>query len=111
MKFLRARYFANGGDIKHVKNRSISVTRQGTDKVSVCLQFKRADIPKEELGIGSIGTVVVKNKAEFTLVPLSREAALSLTMLLNDYWERVDKDWLESLKDELQEETAGNVLE
>ena len=104
MKFLRARYFANGGDIKHKENRSVSVTRQQMDdRISVCLEFKRADIPKEELGIGSVNTEVVKGKAEFTLVPLSREAALSLTMLLNDYWERVDKDWLESLKDELQE--------
>ena len=104
MKFLRARYFANGGDMKHLKNRSVAVTRQERgDSVSVCIEFKRADLPKEKLGIGSVNTEVVKGKAEFTLVPLSREAALSLTMLLNDYWERVDKDWLESLKEELQE--------
>ena len=104
MKFLRARYFANGGDMKHLKNRSVAVTRQQMDDgISVCLEFKRADLPKEKLGIDLISTEVVRGKAEFTFIPISREAALSLTMLLNDYWERVDKEWLESLKDELQE--------
>lgn len=103
--FIRGRYSKNGGEIKHIKNRSVTVFKDqlpDNNNPSVCLQFKRADVNKEMLGVGSSNTIVLKDKAECTSITISREAALALTMLLNDYWERVDKDWLESLKDECE---------
>lgn len=103
--FIRGRYFKNGGEIKHIRNRSVAVSKQqlqNNTNPSILLEFKRADLSKELLGVNNSNTTILKDKAECTTLALSREAALALTMLLNDYWERVDKDWLESLKEEFE---------
>lgn len=94
--FLKGIYHKNGGVIKHLRNRSVSVHEiqfPENNSPSIFIQFKRADIKNEDEKKSSIRNHF-RNGAEFVGIPLSKEAALALAVLLDDYFKRVDKEFI-----------------
>ena len=93
---IKAVYHKNGGQIKHMPNRAVSVHKvqlPESDSTSVLIQFKRADIKDEDKGKASTQTHF-RCGAEFTGISLSQEAALVLMILLDNYFKKVDPEFI-----------------
>lgn len=92
MKFERITKYKDGSIIKHVANRSVKVASNRNKIGGVIIEFRRADLEKDEIGKSPVVSKTIKGKVEQMGFAISREAALALYVQLGDYFIRVDPE-------------------
>jgi hypothetical protein len=95
INLIKSRMYKDACEVVPKKNRRVAVIKSKTQD-GIIIQFKRADISKDELSLPSFCETNVKDKLKVANISISNEAAAGLFFCLYDYLTRILPDYQET---------------